>query len=205
MSARTRRVTTPRVWNASLVLHRSERVVRYGWLMRGPSQFGRAVACLVISASVAVGSAVAAVAQAPAPPPNPFADVPPVMLTAPGRTIRAHFLGGSWETSSGQIVSSAPPCCVKVGRRQTLPLRSGASFDVVLRESVARVRVYPLTGGKKTSYLRVTPDTQDPLRWHVRAPRLRRGSPPTATNIEVAYRRGTVYYRFNMALACASD
>ena len=65
------------------------------------------------------------------------------------------------------------------------------------------MRVYPVSGRKtgtgKTSYLRVMPDAQDPLRWHVRAPRLRRGSPTTATNIEVSYSRGVVYYRFNMA------
>jgi hypothetical protein len=45
------------------------------------------------------------------------------------------------------------------------------------------------------------PDAQDPLRWHVRAPRLRRGSPAMATNIEVSYHHGIVYYRFNMAPA----
>jgi hypothetical protein len=169
--------------------------------MRAPAQVARAVVCLAISASVAVASAVAAVAQAPDPPANPFGDVPPVTVTAQGRGIRTKFLGGEWETSAGQIVSSAPPCCVKVGRRQTLPLRSRARFDVVLREPVSRVRVYPLTAGKRTSVLRVTPDTQDPLRWHVRAPRLRRDSPTTATNIEVSYRRGVAYYRFNMAPA----
>jgi hypothetical protein len=163
-----------------------------------PAQFSRAVACLAISASVAVGSAVAAVAQAPDPPANPFGDVPPVTVTAQGRSIRATFLGGSWTTPSGELVSSAPPCCVKLGRRQTLPLRSRAWFDVVLRESVARVRVYPLTGSKNTSFLRVMPDAQDALRWHVRAPRLSRGSPTAATNIEVSYSRGVVYYRFLM-------
>jgi hypothetical protein len=165
--------------------------------MRVPAQFGRAIACVAISASVAVGTAVAAVAQAPDPPPNQFGDVPPVTVTAQGRSIRAKFLGGGWETSPGQVVSSAPPCCVTVGRRQTLPLRSRAWFDIVLRESVARVRVYPLTGTKRTSFWRAMPDAQDPLRWHVRAPRFRRGLPTTATNIEVSYRRGIVYYRFN--------
>jgi hypothetical protein len=173
----------------------------YVCLMRVPARFGRAVACLAISGSVAVGSAVAAVAQAPDPGANPFADVAPVTVTAEGRSIRARFLGGGWETSPGQVVSSAPPCCVKVGRRQTLSLRSRAWFDVVLRESVARVRVYPLTRSRKTRFLRVIADAQDPLRWHVRAPRLRRGSPPTATNIEVPYRRGIVYYRFSMVPA----
>jgi hypothetical protein len=177
---------------------RRQSVVCYACLMRVPAQLGRTVACLAISAGAVVGSAVA---QAPDVPANPYADVPPVTLTAHGRSIRAHFLGGSWETPSGQLISSAPPCCVKVGRRQTLALRSGASFDVVLREPVARVRVYPLTGGKTTRYLPVMPDAQDPLRWHVRTPRLRRGSPTTATNIEVSYRRGVVYYRFNMGLA----
>src|SRR5690242_17448601 len=101
-------------------------------------------AWLVATASAAVGGS--AVAQTPAPPANPFADVPPLTVTAQGQTIRAHFLGGSWTTSSNQAVSSTPPCCVKVGRRQTLTLGSGASFDVVLREAAARVRVYPLTG-----------------------------------------------------------
>jgi hypothetical protein len=63
------------------------------------------------------------------------------------------------------------------------------------------VRVYPLTGSKKTSFLRVMPDEQDPLRWHVRALPLRRGSPTTVTNIEVSYSRGVVYYSFLMAPA----
>jgi hypothetical protein len=169
--------------------------------MRVHAQLGRAVACLAISASVVIGSAVAAVAQAPDPLANPFGDVPPVTVTAQGHSIRARFLGGSWTTRAGALVSSTPPCCVKLGRRQTLPLRSRAWFDVVLRESVARVRVSPLTGSKKTSFLRVMPDAQDPLRWHVRGLRLRRGSQTTAIDIEVPYSRGVVYYRFLTAPA----
>lgn len=163
--------------------------------MRG-HKFAPTVACVAISASVAVWSTVGAVAQGPAPPANPFADVPPVTVKAQARGIRAKFLGGSWTTPSGQLVSSTPPCCVKLGRRQTLRLQSQARFDIVLRESVARVRVYTLTGTKKTSFLRVTRDAQGSLRWHVRAPRLRPGSPATPTNIEVSYTRGVVYYRF---------
>ena len=173
--------------------------------MRFCAPLALAAGCLAVTASIALGAPLAAVAQAPHPQPDPeaprdpFADVPPVAVTAQGRTIQAAFLGGSWTTPSGQPVASAPPCCLKLGPRQTLPVRSRAWFDVVLREPVARVRVFALVGSRTTSFFRVVPDARDPLRWHVRAPRLRRGTPAKLTSIEVSYSRGVVHYRFLMA------
>ena len=162
------------------------------------------VRILAITAAIGLAGAGAATAQSPHPDPDPykprdpFADVPPVTVMAQGRTIQAQFLGGSWTTPAGQPVASAPPCCLRLGPHQTLPVRSRAWFDVVLCENVSRVRVFTLHHDAVT-FLRVLPDTRDPLRWHVRAPHLPRRAAARATGVEVTYTRGVVHYRFLMA------
>ena len=121
------------------------------------------VRILAITAAIGLAGAGVATAQSPHPDPDPyksrdpFADVPPVTVMAQGRTIQARFLGGSWTTPAGQPVASAPPCCLRLGPHQTLPVRSRAWFDVVLRENVSRVRVFTLHHDAVT-FLRVLPD-----------------------------------------------
>ena len=168
--------------------------------MRRPSVEISRLAGLLTVACVSAAGGVAAHAADPEPPPNPFANVPLLMVSGDGYgMIRAKVLGGSWTTPTGALVSTTPPCCVRSGRRQTLYLRPGASVVLVLRESVPRVRVYTATGRRAGSrFFAVTRDPGDPVRWQVRAPRLGRGL-RSEINVEVAYSRGTMFYRFAAA------
>src|SRR5947207_10922224 len=152
-----------------------------------------------VGCCVALGFGLGAVTEARPATPDPFADVPPVLVVAQGRSVETTFVGGSWTTPSGQPVASAAPCIPRLGPRLRLPVRSRAWFDVVLREPVDRVRAFPLVAKGRLTFMRVVPDARARRRWHVRAPHLPGGTPGRQTSIDVSYRRGVVHYRFLLA------
>ena len=131
-----------------------------------------------VGCCVALGFGLGAVTEARPATPDPFADVPPVLVVAQGRSVETTFVGGSWTTPSGQPVASAAPCIPRLGPRLRLPVRSRAWFDVVLREPVDRVRAFPLVAKGRLTFMRVVPDARDRRRWHVRAPHCQAARPP---------------------------